>query len=61
MSRIYKFSFTIECHGDGEPDLDRVEQLIDLSMQDLVYDEEFSSALDEKEAITIQVLRILDK
>ena len=61
MSRVYKFSFTIECHSAGEPDLDRVEQLIDLSMQDLVYDEEFASALDEKEAITIQVLPILDK
>jgi hypothetical protein len=61
MPRIYKYSFTIECHGPGEPDLDRVEQLIDLSMQDLVYDEEFSSALDESEAITIQVMPILDK
>jgi hypothetical protein len=59
--RTYKFSFTIECHGAGEPDLGRVEQLIDLSMQDLVFDEEFASALDEKEAITIQVMPILDK
>ncbi len=59
--RTYKFSFTIECHGPGEPDLGRVEQLIDMSMQDLVFDEEFASALDEKEAITIQVMPILDK
>jgi hypothetical protein len=59
--RTYKFMFTVECHGDGQPDLGRVEQLIDLSMQDLVFDEEFASALDESEAITIQVLPILDK
>jgi len=54
--RTYKFSFTIECHGPGDPDMERVEQLIDLSMQDLVFDDEFIAALDEKEAITIQVL-----
>jgi hypothetical protein len=29
--------------------------MIDLSMQDLVYDDEFIAALDEKEAVTIQV------
>jgi hypothetical protein len=29
--------------------------MIDLSMQDLVFDDEFVAALDEKEAVTIQV------
>jgi hypothetical protein len=29
--------------------------MIDLSMQDLVFDDEFITALDEKEAVTIQV------
>ena len=53
--RIYKFQFTVECVGSGDADLDRVEQLIDLSMQDLVYDDEFIAALDEKEAVAIQV------
>ncbi len=61
MARTYKFSFTIECAGDGTPDLARVENMIDLSMQDLVYDDEFIAALDEKEAVTIQVLPVLDK
>lgn len=59
--RTYKFSFTIECAGPGNPDMERVEQLIDLTMQDLVFDDEFIAALDEKEAVTIQVLPILDK
>lgn len=39
----------------------RVETMIDLAMQDLVYDDEFIQSLDEKEAVTIQVIRVLDK
>lgn len=55
MPRIYKYQFTVECAGEGQADLARVEQLIDLSMQDLVYDDEFVDALDEKTSVTIQV------
>jgi hypothetical protein len=33
----------------------QVESMIDLAMQDLVYDDVFIAALDEKEAVTIQV------
>ncbi len=61
MPRIYKFQFEVICVGQGDADLARVEQLIDLSMQDLVYDDEFVAALDEKEALTIQVVPILGK
>ena len=53
--RTFKFVFTVECAGDGRADLDRVESLIDLSMQELVYDDEFIAALDERESVTIQV------
>ena len=59
MSRTYKFMFEVVCAGNGTPDLDKVENMIDLSMQDLVYDDEFVAALDEKEALTIQVTRVL--
>lgn len=55
MTRLYTYKFTIECAGQGEPDLARVEQLIDLSMQDLVEDDEFIMALDEQTSVTIQV------
>jgi hypothetical protein len=55
MSRTYTYTFTIECASDGEPDLTRVENLIDLNMQDLVYDDEFIAALDETASVTIQV------
>lgn len=55
MPRTFKFSFTIECAGDGDVDLAKVESMIDLSMQDLVFDDEFIAALDEKESVTINV------
>jgi hypothetical protein len=56
--RTYQFSFTVECATDGTPDLERVEQMIDLSMQELVYDDEFIRALDEQESVTIQVVKL---
>jgi len=55
MSREYQFVFSVVCAGEGRPDLQRVEEMIDLSMQDLVFDDEFVAALDEQEAVTIQV------
>lgn len=61
MARTYKFMFEVVCAGDGTPDLAKVENMIDLSMQDLVFDDEFIVALDEKESVTIQVMPILDK
>jgi len=57
MSKQYRFEFTIECASDtAKPDLARVEEMIDLTMQDLVFDDEFIAALDEKESVTIQVI-----
>jgi hypothetical protein len=61
MTRTYKFIFTIDCASNGNPDIARVEEMINLSMQELVYDDEFVSALDEKESVTIQVESSLDK
>jgi hypothetical protein len=54
--RQYRFVFVIECQGEGEPDLGRVEEMLDLSMQELVHDDDFIAALDEREAVTIQVI-----
>ena len=59
--RTYKFQFEVVCASGGTPDMARVESMIDLAMQDLVYDDEFIAALDEKEAVTIQVTPILGK
>jgi hypothetical protein len=58
VPRIFKFMFIVECVGDGDADLARVEEMIDLNMQELVMDDEFISVLDEKEAVSIQVNRI---
>lgn len=53
--RTFKFIFEITCMGDGNADVNEVENLIDLNMQELVYDDRFIAALDEQEAVTIQV------
>jgi hypothetical protein len=45
----------VQCTGTGNANTQRVEEMIDLAMQDLVYDDEFVAALDEKEAVTIEV------
>lgn len=58
MPRQYKFTFTVECASEGTPDLDKVESLIDLTMQDLVFDDEFIAALDEKQSVTIQTILV---
>ena len=56
--REYKYQFTVVCKSAGQADEGQVETMIDLAMQDLVYDDEFIAALDEKEAVTIQVSRL---
>ena len=58
--RKYTYQFEVICAGSGTADDDQVERMIDLAMQDLVYDDEFISALDEKESVTIRVSK-LDK
>jgi len=58
--RKFFYKFEVICGGEGSADDERVEQLIDLAMQDLVYDDEFIAALDESQSVTIRVSR-LDK
>ncbi len=55
MSREYTYTFRVTCASPGEPNLARVEEMIDLNMQDLVFDDEFIAALDENQSVTIQV------
>lgn len=54
-NREYMYTFRVICASAGSPDLAKVENMIDLAMQDLVYDDEFIAALDEGQAVTIQV------
>lgn len=55
----YLYQFEVTCSNNENPDLTKVETMIDLAMQDLVYDDEFIAALGEKQAVTIQVTPIL--
>ena len=54
--RKFTYTLTIECAGEGNANLDRVENLLDLHFQDLVMDDQFVNELDEKQAVTIQVI-----
>lgn len=56
--RSYRFTFDVHCVGSGSADLAQVESMIDLAMQELIYDDTFVAALDENEAVTIQVNRV---
>ena len=57
--RTYEFKFEVICVNDnGKADLAEVESLIDLSMQELIYDDRFVTALDEDSAVTIRVSQI---
>jgi hypothetical protein len=56
--RTLKFQFEVICASEGTADETLVESMIDLAMQDLVYDDEFITALDEKESVTIRVSKL---
>ena len=58
MKKIFNYRFEIHCTNSEATDESRVEQMIDLAMQDLVYDDEFIAALGEKEAVTIRVSKL---
>lgn len=54
--RRFTYTLSVECASEGNADLERVEHLLDLHFQDLVMDDEFVNELDEKQAVTIQVI-----
>ena len=58
--RKFEYKLEVICAGNGTADEGRVEEMLDLAFQDLVYDDEFIVALDEKESVTIRVSK-LDK
>ena len=54
--RKFTYTLTIECAGEGNANLDKVENLLDLHFQELVMDDTFVNELDEADAVTIQVI-----
>ena len=61
MQKTYNFRFEVICANSDRADMARVESMIDLAMQDLVYDDEFIQALGEKESVTIRVTNLDDR
>ena len=58
MPRTFNYKLEVICAGEGTIDEAQVEQMLDLAFQDLVYDDEFVAALDEKESVTIRVSKL---
>ena len=56
--RTFEARIKIICTGEGTADLDRVEELVSLNMQELVMDDTFIEALDEKEAVAIETILV---
>jgi len=54
--RTFAYTLLIECASEGNAEMDQVENILDLHFQDLVMDDEFVNTLDEKQAVTIQVI-----
>jgi len=54
--RKFTYTLTVECAGEGNANLDRIETLLDLHFQELVMDDNFVKELDEANAVTIQVV-----
>ncbi len=59
--RKFEYKLEVICAGKGTADEVRVEEMLDLAFQDLVYDDEFVAVLDEKESVTIRVSRLDNK
>ena len=56
--RNYRFVFNISCASAGQADLARVEEMVDLAMQELVHDDTFIAALGETQLVKIDVIPV---
>jgi len=54
--RTFTYTLTVECASEGNADLGAVENILDLHFQELVMDDTFVNELDERQAVTIQVV-----
>jgi hypothetical protein len=60
MARTFKFTVVVECGSDGTADMNRVQEMVAITMQDLIYDDDFVSALGETQSVSVQVTPVLD-
>jgi hypothetical protein len=57
--KTYRFVVEFTCATDtAQADLSRAEDMLDLSMQELVFDDEFVEALGETEGLQVSVVRV---
>lgn len=56
--RTFEYKLEVICAQSGTADEARVEEMLDLAFQDLVFDDDFVAALDEKESVTIRVSKL---
>ena len=56
--RKYSFKLDIEVGGNNAPNLEKVEELLNLHFQDLCYDEKFIENLAAEDSVSIQVVRV---
>ena len=59
--QTYNFKFEVICATAKSPDLVKVEDMLNLAMQDLIFDDKFIEALGEQQSVTIRVSPILNK
>jgi hypothetical protein len=45
----------IECASDGQANMDLVQQMMGLTMQELIFDDDFVSALGETQSVSVEV------
>ena len=53
--RTFRFSVVIECASDGQANMDLVQQMMGLTMQELIFDDDFVSALGETQSVSVEV------
>lgn len=58
MPRTFRYQFEIVCMGEGNADELKMAELIDLAVRGLIDDDEFIHALDEKEAVSVDVTKL---
>ena len=55
MTRRWEYRVVFEAGGEGAADQARLDELVDLAIKDLIYDDEFIGALDEKVSVSSTV------
>jgi hypothetical protein len=61
MSRKIAWVVVMELGSDGKEDPQKVDELFELTVKDLVYDDEFIQALGETQSVSCRIDRLADQ